>query len=432
MLALTTKGQTQYLAEEDRDRAMLAYWNARQAGDTTAKLMRVEEIAEAAPPTPSGQVSEVARLRVAQQEKWLRDSGFAPAPPLFAAGTRVLPLGDDNFRIERQRVEALPRFRDAADLVSAQVRMENREDVTVRSSAMAMDEDGRLVVDGVAMAMETGSFLQLATLAGFGIGSRYLAQNCPPDLRAHNVNEQLRLQRDRDLVLRTRRAPSGSRQVFATVTPSYSPVDTDEVLATVGEWLTDARAEVRYDGTGVAVTALWMADNVVDLAAGDVFKVGVQLRTDDSGRGRIRLSGVAWRNLCLNLIVVDVGQVEVVALVHRGDRERIVAQVREGVETARASVGNFLEAWGHARTVRVDAEVRIRQLVEEQKLQPRGARERDSVVEAILGAWHAEPGNTVADVANAFTRAAHEQSTWPLDFREELERQAARLVYVSR
>ena len=163
MLALTTKGQTQYLAEEDRDRAMLAYWNARQAGDTTAKLMRVEEIAEAAPPTPSGQVSEVARLRVAQQEKWLRDSGFAPAPPLFAAGTRVLPLGDDNFRIERQRVEALPRFRDAADLVSAQVRMENREDVTVRSSAMAMDEDGRLVVDGVAMAMETGSFLQLAT-----------------------------------------------------------------------------------------------------------------------------------------------------------------------------------------------------------------------------------------------------------------------------
>lgn len=432
MLALTTKGQTQYLAEEDRDRAMLTYWNARQAGDDTARLMRVEEIADPAPFTPAGSVSEVSQLRIVQQERWLKDAGFALAPPLFAAGTRVLPLGDDNFRVERKRVEALPRFRDAADLVSAQVHTEDREDVTASTSDIAMDENGRLVVDGVAMAMESGGFLQLATLVGFGLGGRYLAQACPPDLRAANVNRQLSLQRERDVVLRTRRAPTGDRQVFATVTPSYAAVDTDEVLATVGEWLTDARAEVRYDGVGVSATALWMPDSIVDLAAGDVFKVGVQLRTDDSGKGRIRLAGVAWRNLCLNLIVIDVGEVEVVALVHRGDRDRIVAQVRDGVEGARASVANFLQAWGHARTVKVDAELRIRQIVAEQKLQPRGAKDRDAVVEALLDAWHAEPGGTVADVANALTRAAHEQPTWPLDFREELERQAARLVYVAR
>lgn len=432
MLALTTSGQTRFLTEEDRDRAMLEFWQARQSGDTTASLRRVEELAVAMPATLPGAVSEVAQLRIVQQEKSLRDAGFALAPPLFAAGTRVLPLGDDNFRIERKRVEALPRFRDAADLVSAQVRTEDREDIKASTSDIAMDEDGRLVVDGVSMAMETGGFLQLATLGGFGIGSRYLAQNCTPDLRAQNVNRQLQMQRERDLVLRTRRSPSGARQVFATVTPSYAAVDTDEVLGTVAAWLTDTRAEVRYDGVGVAATALWMPDSIVDLAAGDVFKVGVQLRTDDSGKGRIRLAGVAWRNLCLNLIVIDVGEVEVVALVHRGDRERIIAQVRDGVEKARGTVAHFLQAWGYARSVKVDAELRIRQIVAEQKLQARGAKDRDAVVEALLDAWHVEPGDTLADVANALTRAAHQQATWPLDFREELERHAARLVLVAR
>lgn len=432
MLALTVQGKVEYLAEEEKDAAMLRYWNARQSGDATAALRRVEEIAEPAPPTAAGQVSEVAQLRVAQQERWLKDSGFAPAPPLFAAGTRVLPLGDENFRVERKRVEALPRFRDAADLVSAQIRTEDREDVSARSSRIAMDEEGRLVVDGVAMAMEPGSFLQLANLVGFGVGGRYLANHCPAPLRAENVNRQLGLLRERDLVLRTRRAASGSRQVFAAVTPTYSAVDTDEVLGTITEWLTDARAEVRYDGSGIRATGLWMPDTVIDLAAGDVFKAGVQLRTDDVGRGRIRLSGVAWRNLCLNLIVIDVGEVETVALVHRGDRERIVSQVRDGVEQARATVANFLGAWGFARTVKVDAAERIRKLVEEQKLSPRGAKERDAVVDALLGAWQVEPGDSVADVANALTRAAHEQPDWPLDFREELERQAARLVYVPR
>lgn len=55
-----------------------------------------------------------------------------------------------------------------------------------------------------------------------------------------------------------------------------------------------------YDGTGGRATALWMPDQVVDLVAGDLFKVGVRIQTDDTGRGRIRVAGVVWRNRCLN------------------------------------------------------------------------------------------------------------------------------------
>jgi hypothetical protein len=74
------------------------------------------------------------------------------------------------------------------------------------------------------------------------------------------------------------------RHVYATVTPTYTPVDADEVLREVAPALGDAKAEIVYDGTSVRGTALWMPNEVVDLAAGDVFKIGVRVETHDAGQ----------------------------------------------------------------------------------------------------------------------------------------------------
>ena len=89
-----------------------------------------------------------------------------------------------------------------------------------------------------------------------------------------------------------------------------------------------------YDGTGGRATALWMPDQVVDLAAGDLFKVGVRIQTDDTGRGRIRVAGV-------------------------------------------------VEPWGHARTVKVAPEALLRSWVEDKRLRPWAGQERDRGVEAL-------------------------------------------------
>lgn len=62
-------------------------------------------------------MSPKAQLRVAEHETWLDQAGFALAPPLFAPGTRVLPIGDRNFRLERQRVESVPLFGQAVQQV---------------------------------------------------------------------------------------------------------------------------------------------------------------------------------------------------------------------------------------------------------------------------------------------------------------------------
>ena len=175
-----------------------------------------------------------------------------------------------------------------------------------------------------------------------------------------------------------------------------------------------------------------MPDQVVDIAAGDIFKVGVRIQADDSGKGRIKIAGVVFRNRCLNLIVIGEGTVETVSLVHRGDPARILALLKEGAEAARGKVGVFLEAWGHARTVKIDPVKTIRSWIEEKKVTVAGERKTDALMEIFLGAWQKEPGDTLADAVNAVSRAAHEHPLWSFNIREELERQAAQLVYVRR
>ncbi len=442
-LSLTINHQTEHLDLAQADDAMRRYWEAKQGGDASARLVLVHDIEVAADddddptkpngsalsPTPAGQLSAVAQARIALHEDWLEDAGFSVPPPLYAPGTRVIDLGDQNFRMERKRVQDLPLFADAAQAVIEEVQSEERQDWSLDLRSLDMTGNGHLLAEGRMVGLELDAFQQLCQTAGFGKGYSYLRDLCSPALRATNVGEQLQTRANRDLVLRTRLSSAG-RQAYAVVSPSYAAVDTDRVLEVVTEALADAHTEMRYDGTGVRATALWMPDQVVDLAAGDIFKAGVRVETDDTGRGRIRISGVVFRNRCLNLIIIGEGEVETVAQVHRGDPERILEIVSTGVEKARASVSRFLEAWGHARTVKVDPEQTLRSWVTQGKLYASKRRDDEAIVDALLSSWQQEPGDTLADAVNAVTRSAHSVPTWDIDFREELERRASRLVLV--
>lgn len=438
MLALTIDGITEHLNETELEGAMQRYWMARSQGDQTAQLIKVEfgpsdpEPEDDPPPSAPGAIMSVAQERIAIQEKWIEEAGFSMPQPVFAPGARLTLEGERNFRLERQRVEAMPLFPEAAARVREQIADECRENVSTRLRSLSMNNQGELLMGGDTLGMEVSAFAQLAMLSGFGSGTRYLTKLCPRDLRAENFNRQARLRPDRELVLRTRLGPDGGRRAFATVTPTYSAVDTDQVLLAVEHALTDAHTEMRYDGAGVRATAMWMPDQIVDQSAGDVFKVGVRIETDDTGRGRIRISGVAFRPACLNLLIISEGKVETVSLVHRGDPERILSIVRDGVDEAREKVGTFLEAWGHARTVKVDVQELLREWVEEKSILPRTRMENDVIVEELLCAWRKEPGDSLADAINALSRSAHESDLWDMDFREEMERQAARLVLVPR
>lgn len=462
MIALTIANKTTYLPDSAQEDAMRRFFEAKQAGDATAELKRVTGQPEPAAPsgespapavaapkrpvstsgtTPSGEFSPLAASRIELQEAWLADSGFSMEPPLFAPGTRVLPVGDRNFRLQRRAVESLPLFADAAAEVIALIRNEERRDHTVALKSLSMKEDGTLEIGGPHLtegrlneaglhaAIEAPAFLQLAALGGFAGGARYLARQCGTELRARNVNEQLgSLSPRRQVVLRTREGRRG-RSVFAAVTPAYAPVDADQILETVSGPLSDARCQLRYDGAGMHAEALWMPEQVVDLAAGDIFKTGVRISTNDAGRGRIRVSAVVWRNRCLNLLILGQGIVPTLSQVHRGDPDHILRVVGDAVAGARDKVSDFLDAWGHARTVKVEPEDQFRNWVRRGKLKLPGKTDKEQTVLALMDAWRREPGDTLADAVNAVTRAAHEHEPWGQDVRESLELQAASLVY---
>lgn len=251
MLTLTLNGTTEYIGDDQDqvDDAMRRYWAAKQAGDATAHLERVPDLPAVVQATPAGTVSETALDRIRTHERWLDEAGFHLPPPIYAPGTRVVELGDDNFRLERQRVEDLPNFPDAAGKVIDAVRSERREDIPLVLGDLAMTPGGQLLADGELLHLESRAFHQLATLCGFGNGGRYLADQCEPEVRAANVNYQLqRSGRDR-VVLRSRVDGVGQRTVYAAVTPSYTAVDVDQVLEVVSPALADAHTEMVYDGS---------------------------------------------------------------------------------------------------------------------------------------------------------------------------------------
>ena len=490
MLELTVRGETRQIDEDQLDEALELYWNAKQGGDTSAALVKVkvenpedlgelpkrepvlsavpdvqdeddvpfpdalpgsdpplpvasakteatETVAPVSAPAPSEEpvkgnhLSLVAKERIERHEQVLTKNGFALPPPVFAAGTRVFPLGDENFRLERKALALLPTFTDAACALTLQVGEECREDVAVALKDLALSDGGELQVGRSRFLLEEEAFGQLCYLGGFGCGARYLSQLCPSGLRATNVNAQLRERRSRNIVLRTRLSRDGRRSVFAAVSPSYAALDGPEVLATIQSALFDARCEVVYDGKTTTATALWMPDRVVDLAAGDVFKTGVRITCEDTGRGRIRISAVAWRNLCLNLIVIAEGEAEVASFVHRGAPESLALKLPPLVEAARAKVADFLDDWGYARHLKLDVEQTLKTWVEEKDVSVPGVPAK-SLLEALVESWHKEPGDTLADALCAVTRAAHETPAWDASAALGLERQAGALLVARR
>jgi hypothetical protein len=420
---LTIDGVT--TSTTDLQGAMKALWEAKSAG----KSASMSRTPPAPAPTPAGQVSSIAARRVAEQEAMANESGFRLPPPLFTAGTRVLALGDQNFKTERRRVEDLPRFDEAAGAVIDAVRAENREDLNVRLRDVSMSSDGRFA----GLPMTEPSFRQLCGRIGTGYGAAYLS-GVPSPRRADNVNADITERGQKvDAKLRTRQGEDGEREIFAVLSQKYATVDADQILRRSTPPLMDARGEITYDGERLRATALWMPDHIVDLSAGDVFKAGVRITSDDTGGGAIKVEGVLFRNRCLNLIIIGEARQASLNQIHLGNRDVIAAQIRPAVERARAMVAPFLAAWGLARTVEVaDPMEALRALVYGGPLAPDRLNQREGALAALRAAFDVEPGRTRADLANAITRAAHESDDLVQSYRDQMERYASRLIMAPR
>jgi len=162
------------------------------------------------------------------------------------------------------------------------------------------------------------------------------------------------------MVLRTRLAPDGSRAVFAVVSDRYASVDVGQIAAMVRDAMPeDARATVAYDGRRAQIDVEFHSTvQPEEYVAGEFFRSGIRISTDDTGGGSLKGSAFVVQNLCLNLIVLDRAEKPLFTARHLGDRRRVLSKLREGLRAGLDSMRHFLDAWGYARNTSILDEIR--------------------------------------------------------------------------
>jgi hypothetical protein len=350
-----------------------------------------------------------------------------------------------------------------------------------------MRDDGSLswvgnaagVVTDCEMLLTNRAFSPLMTRTGIG-GADYL-KRCWPKLRARNFNEWTNLARKTglvvdsrvsneefgptDLKLRTRNAPidnmlnpsSMKREIFAVVGPAYQDYDVDIIAKALLKSVPDgARGTLTYDGYKARFEVMFHTDIQPEkFVAGEFFKAGVIISTDDTGGGSLSGSAAVWQNLCLNLLIIDTMEDQLFRIKHIGDVNRIASQFKEGFSRAMKKISYFIKAWGYAseddlrnsgRVVADDSDTFIptNSSVLMQGIF-NGVLEKELVlvrakpkiaVPKLMEMWSkdtsAAAGTTRAAVVNAFTRYAHEadQATpWQED---EIQKSVGNLLYGKR
>jgi hypothetical protein len=171
----------------------------------------------------------------------------------------------------------------------------------------------------------------------------------------------------------------------------------------------------------VTIRATWHAPVSFRPSVGDVFESGITGRTNDAGNGAHRGGNTFTRIICINCTTGDFGN-ESLRRVHKGSRvsdltAQGLAKVQQDVGDLVSRTGDaarfFLDAWGTLRETPItkvgriaDPKVFLRNLVSSGDLDADVGR--DIMVEALLRGFDVEPGETLADIFNAVTRAAHD------------------------
>ncbi len=420
-------------------------------------------------------VSDEGAMRSQKDEEDARALGFAPKPPIYQIGTLVNELGHENYKASRSTWEKMPSVADAMLKLIERVDAEDRADVRVQAPTLRMTDEGALKISSIVND-KPYTAVRLLTERGLeGIChfvtngfSGYLA-SCPAPLRAHNMNHwfPLALKRDartekrlkkealangkpeptdeiwtpKELTIRTRKnaKAKGGREVFAVCGPRYTAYDinrvAEHVKAAVPE---DAKCEAVYDGYKTQIDVLWHSNvQPTKVVAGEFFKCGLRVKAADDGSGAIKVQLLLWRNLCLNLIVIDFAKVLVGSRRHVGAAAKIESDVAHFVTIANEKIGVFAKRWDDASVENVletynlgEPREVFRGLVENRVIPHVTGLDSDDMVMRLMRAYEYEPGYTKTAFINAITRVAHSE-TWSggWEASDELESAAGSLLF---
>jgi len=387
--------------------------------------------------------AQAAQARNAVQMAVLDAQGFALPKPFFSVGTPLVQSGKDKFKAMATDHASKPFIEEAATEAAAAIESERRANFTLALRDLRITPEGQITRGKQPIPLEPLAWEALVGMAAPVLPSaKALLRVVDPDLRAEVWNRQAAKLPDTARAQVGVRNVGGAWQAFRAVSATYpTTAQADKVLRGVADALKGEgmRGSVVYDpaSTRVRWEAAWMAPQEIDPRVGDVLRVGVAGSTADAANGGFRVSMAATRILCVNLTIAD-AYLAAFRRAHRGNLDGVVPEIVATIRAVPEAFAAFARDWKITRATDVskvslfgqtykDVPTALTALAERGEIDAGVAR--DVMVEALLNAYKAEEGDTLADLLNAVTRAAHE-AQWSEFSRAALEHRAGELMPV--
>ena len=410
-------------------------------------------------------VSAEGKARAVADEAAAVAAGWNLAPPVYEIGRVVNSMGVGNFRASRTAHEDMPSTTEGLGKLIDVIKAENRKDLVVQVPSLKMLPDGRITRGQAVLPVSERAISGVGTHITPG-GAGYLKQ-CPPELRAINFNhwaangyredsratqeaheawveagskglQPAPIMKAKEVTVRTRHNhATNAREAWSLVGPRYGAHDVDKIaeqILTSPSIPGDAKCDIVYDGYRARIDVLFHSNVQPEkVVAGEIFKAGIMVKTADDGSGSIQISAQVWRNLCLNLIIIDHAKDLVTRRKHYGTG--IQADVEAGIVTAMGKIKHFADKWSEATMEHVlekygaaNVEAVMRGLVYNKVVHVPGIKAPE-MFERLMRAYQAEPGYGKTAIVNAVTRAAHKEVWGSYEDVETMERAGGALLF---
>jgi hypothetical protein len=373
----------------------------------------------------------------------------------FDSGTEMMAGGTQVFKSYARNHADLPPAREAfADIVAA-IESESRR---VLPPVMADDlrvvdvhQDGGITVTagGGGLRLDPYAARQLVTTrlpAAFPNAWNWL-KSCTPEEMGEQMNQRLARIQDfypegkvPEVVVAQRfNHSSGNLEGFRVTSASYADMPGDKVLSAYagmfeamdvgGMSIEDPRALVTYDQETTSFTAKvsWHAPETFKAVVGSTFEFGHSIRSDDRGGSGFHGSPFGRRIRCINCTVLEM-VAAIKAMRHRTSKnwdadtrlseglKKFTRRTEEQIVGMGPAIQHFATRWDLlARTPidsvvingerHTDPEAAIKALVSDGQLSRQMGV--NFTLDGLLSNWAREPGQTLADLVNAWTAYAH-------------------------
>ena len=330
-----------------------------------------------------------AKTRIDAQQAALRAAGLSgighaetggDGEQFFANGTRMITEGYASQAARKIEHEAKTSLRDAADALSATVVAEQRRDVTINARDLAdgLHVNGAITVNGYTLTEQAirGLAVRLESpMLGYVLGLRDRMRNrradsetAPAVIKAANDADRAEIATvlrheclanpDAELKLRMRERGAHSRpDVFALVSPSYSPADAPEAIGQLLRGLpADARGSFAYDQASTTWelrAEVWTPTPVAEQAVGEPFEGYVSFRSRDNGTSSFRGGGGIVLLRCLNASTYT----SATADARRRHTGNVLYDVERMLRQARIAIDTLCDVWGKSRNETIDVPI---------------------------------------------------------------------------